>query len=133
VDTPKQAIEELEHAPPGERFQRLYRKRQRSPHRRLKNGLFLVGGLAIIAVGIATEPIPVVPSEIVILLGLALLAGGSRWGAKGLDKLELWFRAHFGGLIRWWNRLPKWARIALSLAWVALVSGGSYFAYRALT
>src|SRR3954453_2597130 len=54
VKTPKQALHEVEKAPPGERFQRLYRQRQQGRHARWTNVAFNVGGLLVIGVGIAT-------------------------------------------------------------------------------
>jgi hypothetical protein len=132
MESPRQVMDEIERGRPGTRFRRLYDARQRSPHHRLKNVLYVIGGLAVVAVGVVTYPIPVVPSEIVILLGIVFLAGSSKWGASALDGAELWLRRHFGWLIPKWKRLPKWLRMVIWAAWVVLVSAGSWFAYRAL-
>jgi hypothetical protein len=123
---PKQALEELEKAEPGTRFQRLYSERQQSPHGGLKNWGFAIGGLLVIGAGVATYPVPVIPSEIVILIGLALLSQGSRRGAIILDGAEVRLRRWF----KVWNRWPKWAKVSSGLAWTALISGLSYWAYR---
>jgi hypothetical protein len=51
--TPREVIRAIEHAKPGQRFQRLHRERQGSPHGALENWLFLGAGLATIALGLA--------------------------------------------------------------------------------
>jgi hypothetical protein len=129
---PKQALEELEKAEPGTRFQRLYSERQQSPHGGLKNWGFVIGGLLVIGAGVATYPVPVIPSEIVILIGLALLSQGSRRGAIILDGAEVRLRRWFAPALKVWNRWPKWAKVSSGLAWTALISGLSYWAYRKL-
>ena len=91
-----------------------------------------VGGLVVVGIGIATYPIPVVPSEIVILIGLALISQGSMHGAKLLDGAEVRLRRWFAPALKLWRRLPRWARRILAIAWVCVVSGLSYWAYRAL-
>jgi uncharacterized membrane protein YbaN (DUF454 family) len=130
VKTPKQALREIEKAPAGQRFQRLYRKRQQGRHGTSTNVAFNVGGLLAIGVGIATYPIPVIPSEIVILIGLALVSQGSLRGATILDGAEVRLRRWFAPVIKAWHRLPKWARRVVALLWVVAVSGLSYWAYR---
>ena len=130
TSTPEETLHELERAPPGERFQRLYRKRQRSRHAKGMNVAFNLGGLVVVAIGIATYPIPVIPSEIVILVGLALISQGSIHGAKLLDRTEVRLRRWFAPALKVWNRWPKWAKVSSGLAWTALISGLSYWAYR---
>jgi len=131
METPGELLQEIEEGAPGKRFQRLYRKRQQSAHGGLKNGAFVIGGLVVIAIGVVTYPIPVIPSEIVILAGIALLAQGWSVGARALDAAELWVRRRFGWLIEKWKRLPKAAKIALWIVWIAAISGLSYGVYRA--
>ena len=130
---PKQTLHELEQAGPGERFQRLYRKRQHARHGHGLNVAFNVGGIATIAVGIATYPVPVIPSEIVILLGIALLAQGSLRGAKIMDGAELRLSSWFAPVIRVWKRWPKWLRRVVAVVWMLAVGALSYWGYRALT
>ena len=133
TSTPKKTLHELERAPPGERFQRLYRKRQRSRHAKGMNVAFNLGGLVVVAIGIATYPIPVIPSEIVILVGLALISQGSLHGPKFLDGTEVRLRRWFAPALKLWRRLPRWARRTLAVVWIVSVSGLSYWAYRALS
>ena len=130
MKSPKQTLNEIEKAPAGQRFQRLYRKRQQGRHAKSMNVAFNVGGLVVIAFGIATYPIPVIPSEIVILVGLALVSQGSLRGARILDGAEVRLRRWFAPAIKLWRRLPKWARRVLAVAWVVGISGLSYWAYR---
>jgi hypothetical protein len=133
TSTPRKTLHELEKAPPGERFQHLYRKRQRSRHAKGMNVAFNLGGIVVVGIGIATYPIPVIPSEIVILIGLALISQGSMHGAKFLDGAEVRLRRWFAPAFKLWRRLPKWARRALALAWVVAVSGLSYWACRKIS
>jgi hypothetical protein len=132
VSTPKETLHELEKAPPGARFQRLYRRRQRSRHARSMNVAFNVGGLLVIALGIATYPIPVIPSEIVIVAGLALVSQGSMRGATILDGTEVRLRRWFAPALKVWRRLPKWLRRVLAGAWMLGVAALSYWGYRSL-
>ena len=132
VSTPKETLHELESAAPGSRFQRLYRRRQNGRHGRWANVAFNVGGVLTIAAGIATYPVPVIPSEIVILLGIALLAQGSLRGAKILDGAEVRLRRWFAPALAAWRKFPKWLRRALAVAWMVAVAGLSYWAYRAI-
>ena len=132
TSTPEKTLKEIEKARPGERFQRLYRKRQGSRHAQGMNVAFNVGGLAVVALGVATYPVPVIPSEIVILIGLALVSQGSLRGARFLDGAEVRLRRWFAPALKLWRRLPRWARRTLAVVWVVTVSGLSYWAYRAL-
>lgn len=132
METPKDLVKEVEKGKPGQRFERLYKKRQRSRHGGLKNWLFIIAGLVAIAAGVVTYAIPVIPSEILILVGIASMSQGSRWGARALDRAELWFRRHFSGVIAVWRRLPSGAKWTIYLVWLALISGASYWIYHAL-
>ena len=132
VESTKEAVHEIERAPPGRRFQTLYRKRRQSAHGGMKNGAFVAAGLVVVGAGIATYPIPVVPSEPVILVGLAILAQGSMIGARLFDGAELRIRRHFGWLIERWKALPRPGKIAAGFAWSIVLSGLSYGIYRAL-
>ena len=125
-------LQELEHGTPGKRFQSIYRRRQRSAHAAWKNGGFIVGGLLVIAAGVATYPVPVIPSEIVIVAGLALLAQGSSHGAKLFDAAEVRLRRWLAPVLPLWRRLPKWAQVVLGLVWSFLVAGLVYWAMHAL-
>ena len=133
METPKKTLRELEKAPPGKRFQRLYRKRQESPHGGLKRWLFIGIGLLVVAGGVVTYPIPVIPSELLILIGIALLAQGSKHGAIVLDHIEVWLRRHFAWAFVFWGKLSRGAKIAVAGAWMTLLAGLSYWAYKAFS
>ena len=123
-------LNELKKGEPGERFQRLYKQRQDSPHGGAKNAAFIAIGVLTIALGVLTYPIPVIPSDIVILLGFALLAQGSKAGARALDWLEVRFRRSFPGAIQWWKRLPRGAKLFIGIAWPATVGTLFFLIYR---
>jgi len=127
-----ETLRELERGAPGTRFERLYEKRRRSAHGGLKNGAFFVGGLLVIAAGIATYPIPVIPSEVVILVGLALLSQGSARGARILYGAEVRARRWFAPVIRVVARWPRWAKVAAAVAWSCGLAALSWSVYRSL-
>lgn len=123
-------LHELKKGEPGERFQRLYKKRQDSPHGGAKNAAFIATGALTVALGVLTYPIPVIPSDVVILLGVALFAQGSKAGARALDWLEVRFRRRFPGTIQWWKELPRAAKLFISVAWPTTVGTLFYLIYR---
>jgi hypothetical protein len=131
-DSKPEALRELERAAPGTRFRRIYEARQGSSHGGLKNRAFMFGGLAVIAAGVATYPIPVIPSELVILVGLALLSQGSARGARMLDGAEVRFRRWLAPAIRVVSRWPKWAKVAAGVAWSCVLAALSWWAWRSL-
>ncbi|MFL6663781.1 MAG: hypothetical protein ACJ8G7_16540 [Rhizobacter sp.] len=130
---PKVTLRELEGAAPGTRFHRIYRKRQQSAHPGWKNAAFIGGGLLTIAAGVAAYPVPVIPSEILIVIGLAVLAQGSRRGAIILDGTEVRLRRWFAPALKVWRRWPKWGKVSAGVAWSVAVAGFSYWAYVALS
>ena len=114
----KQAWREFKHSAPGRRFQELYRRRQGSRRAGAKRALFIVGGLLIIAGGIISFPVPGVPSELIIVTGLAIFAQGSMRAARILDWIELRLR---GPYLRIWKPLLRWAKILVGALWTALL------------
>jgi uncharacterized membrane protein YbaN (DUF454 family) len=114
----KQSWREFKHSAPGRRFQELYQRRQRSRRGGAKRVLFIVGGLLIIAGGVVSFPIPGVPSELIIVAGLAIFAQGSKRAARILDWIELRLR---GPYLRIWKPLPRWAKILIGALWTALL------------
>jgi hypothetical protein len=117
-------------SPPGHRFRELYERRERTAHVRLKKLAFFGGGLVAIAVGIATYPVPLIPSEPFMLFGIAAIAQASWYGARALDWLELKLRGPFRPLATLWRKLPRWAKIAVTILWSALVALASFAVYR---
>jgi uncharacterized membrane protein YbaN (DUF454 family) len=129
---PKQTLRDLKKASPGKRFESIYRKRHQSRGGSLKNALFIFGGIATIATGVLTYPIPVIPSEVVIVLGVALLAQGSLRGARMLDWIELRLRRRFSWALQIWRPLPRVLKVVVSVLWMAALSAVSYAVYRAI-
>jgi uncharacterized membrane protein YbaN (DUF454 family) len=115
----KQAWREFKHSAPGRRFQELYQRRQRSRRSGAKRALFIVGGLLTIAGGIVSFPVPGVPSELIIVTGLAIFTQGSMRAARILDWIELRLR---GPYLRVWKLLPRWVKILIGAVWTALLA-----------
>jgi hypothetical protein len=70
----KQAWRELKRSPPGRRFQELYQRRRRSRRGGAERAFFIGGELLTIAAGVISFPVPGVPSELIIVAGLAIFA-----------------------------------------------------------
>ena len=132
MELAKQTVRTLKRAPPGSRFQKLHRKRQQAAGGGLKNALFIIGGLVTIAAGVVTYPIPVIPSDFVILAGLVILAQGSHIGARILDAIEMWLRRRFDWLFDVWPKLPRSVQVALSTLWVLVATGVGWGVYALL-
>src|SRR5215212_9621161 len=103
----KQAWREFKRSPPGRRFQETYKRRQRSRLGGAKRILFIGGGLLIIAAGIVSFPVPGIPSELIIVAGLAIFAQGSMRAARILDWVELRLRGPFLRVWRIWRPWPR--------------------------
>jgi hypothetical protein len=87
--------------PPGERFARHERRGEyrTTPKRVLRFGL----GVLILAVGIFLLFVPG-PGLLFMVFGLALCAGESRWGARQMDRGEVWLRRQIGRVKGWIKR-----------------------------
>lgn len=118
----KQTWRELKRSRPGYRFQELYQRRQRSRRAGAKRVFFIGGGLLVIAAGVASFPVPGVPSELVIVMGLAIFAQGSMLAARVLDWIELRLRGPFLWAWSIWEPLPGWAKILIGVLWTALLT-----------
>jgi len=118
----KQAWRELKHSSPGCRFQELYQRRQRSRRAGAKRALFIGGGLLTIAAGVASFPVPGIPSELIIVTGLAIFAQGSMRGARLLDWIELRLRGPFLWAWRIWSPLPRVAKVLIGVLWTVLLA-----------
>src|SRR5215210_6242686 len=118
----KQAWREFKRSPPGRRFQELYQRRQKSRRAGAKRALFIGGGLLTIAGGIASFPVPGIPSELIIVAGLAIFAQGSMRAARILDWIELRLRGPFLWAWRIWRPLPRAAKVVIGALWMALLA-----------
>ena len=128
----KKTWRQLKAQRPGTRFQKLYRLRQQSRRHRLNKTVYWIGGLLLIGAGVISYPVPVIPSEVLIVFGLALLAQASMFGARTFDWLELRLRSVLRPAIRLWKPLPAAAKWALGLLWTVLLSLASFGVYRAI-
>ena len=115
----KQAWREFKRSPSGRRFQDLYKRRGRSRRAGAKRALFIGGGLLTVATGVVTFPVPGVPSELIIVVGLAIFAQGSKRAAQLLDWVELRLRPLF---LRVWSPLPRAAKVLIGVLWTALLA-----------
>lgn len=118
----KQTWREFKRSSPGCRFQELYQRRQRSHRGGMKRALFIGGGLLIIAAGVFSFPVPFIPSELLIVAGLALFAQGSMRAARLLDWIELRLQGPFLWAWRIWRPLPRVAKVLLGAFWMALLA-----------
>jgi uncharacterized protein (TIGR02611 family) len=102
---------------PGRRFQERH-DRHRSDDRRRRLAAVAAGVLLIIG-GLVLMPLPG-PGSLIVVIGLALLAGVSRRAARLLDRGELRLRRGLRWAGRRWKRAPPAARIAAG----ALIAAG---------
>ncbi len=111
----------FKYAPPGERFERLYKARKDQKASRL---VFLVVGLLLLVGGVILLFIPG-PGLPLIAFGAALLAQQSLWLARVLDQLE--------PVLRRFARRAKssWKKAATPLK-AAIVSGAALVAAAAI-
>jgi len=84
----KSIYSQIKNKKPGHRFRKFYDKTQRKKKGPVKRILYGALGIILIIVGILLSIIPLVPGFIVVLIGLALLAGQSLFVASKLDKTE---------------------------------------------
>ena len=118
----KQAWREFKRSSPGCRFEELYQRRQQSHDGGAKRVIFIGGGLLTIAAGVVSFPVPGIPSELIIVAGLAIFAQGSMRGARLLDWIELRLRGPFLWAWRIWSPLPRMAKIVIGALWMALLA-----------
>lgn len=92
------------------------------PACRRERALFIGGGLLTVAAGVASFPVPGVPSELIILTGLAIFAQGSMRAAKILDWAELRLRGPLLWAWKLWSPLPRVAKVLIGALWTALLA-----------
>jgi hypothetical protein len=114
---------------PGHRFQTRYnnkrQRRERGGTSRYGWMVNLIGGLALIAAGFAFIPTPG-PSNIIVVIGMWMLAGEFLLLARLFDRLEVRLRE----LGRWirdrWNTLPTPVKALVVLVGVAASGYGIF-------
>lgn len=118
----KQGWREFRRSPPGRRFREQYERRRRARHAGAKRALFVVGGLLTVAAGVASFPVPFVPSEVVIVIGLAVFAQGSARAARVLDWVELRLQPALRRARKVWSPLPRIAKVLIGALWTGLLA-----------
>ena len=117
--------------PPGHRF-RNHLKRMREAGSAKLRAISVGLGVVLLAGGVVLLFVPG-PGLVVVVFGLALLAGESRALARQLDRAEPHVRRWQAGLRRWWRRRGWPARIALIAAGLALAAGALLLGWLWLT
>jgi hypothetical protein len=134
LDQVKRTWRAFRRSQPGYRFQERYNRRQQTTSGPFdpKHLLYLVGGIAIIIVGVLVAPIPG-PGGVIALLGLALIGSEFLPIARVLDWGELRLR----DLVRWgrmlWRVLPLGIHVVIGLLVAIIVMAVGYGAYQVLT
>ena len=120
----KQSWKEFERTPPGERFERMYRRRKTSGSPALRVGLIAAGILLIVG-GVVLLAIPG-PGLLVIAFGGALIAQQFLFVARAFDELELLLRKLYRAALRFWKKASWTVRTAI-VALAALVAAGAAY------
>jgi hypothetical protein len=76
--------------PPGQRFQRRYRRRNARRSGVWRKLLVIGGGLALLAIGIVMLVLPG-PGLLVILIGALLIAEESLFASQRFDRIDAWY------------------------------------------
>jgi len=134
IDHAKRTWREFRRSQPGYRFQERYNRRQQTTSGPFdpKNLVYLLGGVAIIILGVLLAPIPG-PGGVIAFVGLALIGSEFLPIARLLDWGELRVR----GLVRWarnvWRVLPLGMQVVIALLAVIVVVTVGYSAYQVMT
>ncbi len=132
IDKLKQLWRKLIEAPPGERFEQQYWRRQQSRNRTfLKKALFIGGGIIVTIAGILELPLPG-PGTVIIIAGLGIIAQESLWLSKLLDKAELLVRQLMDRGQKWWKGTSlgqKASIFILAVIILGLIGYGVYWLY----
>ena len=127
----KRELRLLKDAPAGRRFQRRYKRmlsRNQTVWGRL--GRILASGLVALA-GFAMLALPG-PGILVIVLGLAMLAGEFSWMARWMDRCEVKLRDVWNAAERAWSRAGWAPRATVILGACVLVGTLGVGAYQLL-
>jgi hypothetical protein len=126
----RQLWNEFKVAPPGERFARLYYRRE-ARQSWLARSLFLAIGVAMMAVGLFLMVAPG-PGTVVVILGAGVAAQESLRVARAMDWLErcIWRAAQWA--VRCWRDRSRRARIIIILTAFALAGSTGLAGYTLL-
>lgn len=93
---------EFRRAPCGERFQRLYYRREARQSGVVARSFFLGTGLAIMALGLLLMPAPG-PGTVVLIIGAAIAAQESVRVARVMDRCESRLTGSVKRALHWWR------------------------------
>ena len=94
----KQSMRELVSDEPGRRFARFHIRRKRDDERYVTSVAYVIGGIAIVAVGIVLSVSPIVPGFFLVIAGLGIdRLGKERWGLATVGAVALAFTPALSG------------------------------------
>lgn len=125
----KESWKEFERSPPGERFERMYRRRRMTGSAAVRVGLIAAGVLLIVG-GIVLLAIPG-PGLLVIAFGGALIAQQFLFVARAFDQLELLLRKLHRAGLAFWKKASTAVRAAIVASAALVAAGATYLAYLA--
>ncbi|HEX6961082.1 MAG TPA: PGPGW domain-containing protein [Lacipirellula sp.] len=108
---------EFRKAPCGERFQRLYHRREARQCGPITRSFFLGTGLTIMALGLLLMPAPG-PGTVVLIIGAAIAAQESLRVARVMDRCESRLTDSVRRVLQWWRSRSTGAK-ALVIATTA--------------
>jgi uncharacterized membrane protein YczE len=126
----RQLWDEFKNAPPGERFARLYHRREARPSW-VARSLFLAIGVVLMAIGLFLMVAPG-PGTVVLILGAGVAAQESLRVARTMDWLErrIWQGAKWA--VRWWRNRSRLDKTVLILTAFALAGSTGLAGYKLL-
>jgi hypothetical protein len=122
-------FEKFQRAEPGTRFVRHYEESHKGGKKAGKRFLRLIGGMAVVVVGLVLMPAPG-PGIVVVIVGLGLVAEQSLTTARLLDAFDLRFRWIAARLASLWRRAPVALKAVYVLVLAAGMVGAGFLAYR---
>ena len=125
----KRNWKEFKKASPGERFERMYRRRKAaSPAVRMG---MIAAGILLIVGGVVLLAIPG-PGLLVIAFGGALLAEQFLFVARALDRLEIFLRRLHRRALAFWKKASIAVRAAVVGSAALVAAGAAYLAWLVL-
>ena len=120
---------EFRQAPAGERFQRLYHRRESIHSGLVARSFFLGTGLTIMAIGLLLMPAPG-PGTVVLVIGAAIVAQESLRVARAMDWCEARLIHAVKRTIQWWRSRSMGAKALVITTTAASVAWLGFAGYR---
>ena len=115
---------------PGERFERLYYRREARQNWRQRS-TFLLFGVLLMIVGVVLMAAPG-PGTVVFFLGAAVAAQESLRVARAMDWAEIRVRRAARSARAWWRRRSRSTKAAIAVAAVGTVASAGLAGYKLL-